>query len=70
LVFSILLFNDNVLPGHASVDIKRFQKNMPKSVVLTEKKKIINLNAGNMSWLDLYKPQVMRATGQLNAPNK
>jgi len=70
LVFSILLFNDNVLPGHACVEIKRFLKILPKSVELTVNKKIINLKAGEISWLDLYTPQVMRAKGQLNVVNK
>ena len=70
LVFSILLFNDDVLPGYASVDIKRFLKIIPNSIELTSKKKVVKLEAGEMSWLDLYKPQVMRAKGLLHVANK
>lgn len=70
LVFSILIFNKNTLPGHAGAAIRKFVKMMPNSVELTSNKKVIKLNVGSISWLDLYEPQVLRSKGLLNWSNK
>ncbi len=70
LVFNILIFSENIMPGHASAGIRKFIKTIPYSVELTPKQKMVNLNAIDMSWLDLYEPQIMRAKGLLNVANK
>ena len=59
-VFNILIFHNDVLPGHAAVAIRSFLKTYPNSVELDAKRKLVVVNAGKKSWLDLYEPQILR----------
>ncbi len=59
-VFHLVMFNDNVLPGHAASAIRNLLKLMPGAVELSPKRKLVEVHAGQKSWLDLYEPQFAR----------
>lgn len=60
LVFYILIFDKMVEPDHASASIRHFLKLTPNGIELSENRKAIRLKSGQLTWLDLYEPQVMR----------
>lgn len=59
-VFYLMLFHEHVLPGHAAVAIRRLLKQIPTGVELCTRRKLVEVGAGEQSWLDLYGPQVAR----------
>jgi hypothetical protein len=61
LVFHLLIFNEGTLPGNAAVAIRRFLKMMPGARELTPTLRLLDLQAGAQTWLDLYAYQVQRA---------
>lgn len=65
-VFHLLLFRDDVLPGHAASAIRSLLKSQSGAVELTAKRRVLQVEAGKQSWLDLYEPQVLRAQGRLS----
>ncbi|UHQ19591.1 hypothetical protein LVB87_15600 [Lysobacter sp. KIS68-7] len=64
-IFHVLLFNDDVLPGHAAVEIRSLTKAMPGAIELDPKRGLVEIRAGTQTWLDLHVPQAtrMHATG-------
>jgi hypothetical protein len=60
LVFFMLLFDEGILPGHASAEIRRFLKKFAGAVELTAQHKRVELRAGETTWADLYAAQVAR----------
>lgn len=60
LVFFLPIFKPNTLPGHAAAAIRRLQKFHPGAVELTSKKRLVHLQAGSRTWIDLYAHQVQR----------
>lgn len=60
LIFFMLVFLPGVLPGHASIEIKRFLKNLPKGVEIHRNRKRAYIDVGTTTWLDYYTPQVLR----------
>lgn len=65
-VFHLLLFRDDVLPGHAASAIRSLLKSQSGAVELTAKRRVLQVEAGKQSWLDLYEPQILRAQGRLS----
>ena len=61
LVFYMLMFREDVLPGHAAAAIRRFLKGTAGAVELTPQQRVIQLHAGKQSWLDLYEYQIRRS---------
>ena len=59
-VFYLMMFPDGILPGHAASAIRRLIKITPGVVELSPKQKVVNVRAGEKSWLDLYEHQVAR----------
>ncbi len=60
-VFHLLLFRDDVLPGHAASEIRSLIKSQSGAVELSYKRNVLQLGVGKQSWLDLYAPQILRA---------
>lgn len=60
-VFYLMIFEDAILPGHAASAIRRLTKLTPGTVELSPKRKVVDVRAGEKSWLDLYEHQVARA---------
>jgi len=60
LVFMMMVFDDDISPGHAAVEIRHLIKDNPGSVEVTPKSKLLQLHAGHRTWLDLYADQVHR----------
>jgi hypothetical protein len=59
-VFHLVMFHDSVLPGHAASAIRRLIRLMPGTVELSPKRKLVTVQSGEYSWIDLYKPQMAR----------
>jgi hypothetical protein len=59
-VFYLMMFKDVILPGHAASAIRRLTKVSPGAVELNPRQKVVNVRAGEKSWLDLYEHQVAR----------
>ena len=59
-VFYLVMFEDNVLPGYAASEIRRLTMLTPGAVELSPKRKMVEVQAGHKSWLDLYEHQVAR----------
>ena len=59
--FHLMMFEDNVLPGHAATAIRHLTKLTPGAVELSPKRKLVQVQAGQKSWLDLYENQIVRA---------
>jgi hypothetical protein len=60
-VFYLMMFEDSVLPGHAASAIRQLVRLTPGAVELGPKRKVVEVQAGQKSWLDLYEHQVARA---------
>jgi hypothetical protein len=59
-VFFLMMFHDSVLPGHAASAIRRLIRLTPGAVELSPKRKLVEVQSGQKSWLDLYEHQVAR----------
>ncbi|OIR07839.1 hypothetical protein GALL_101210 [mine drainage metagenome] len=59
-VFFLMMFENTILPGHAASAIRRLTKLTPGSVELIPNRKVVEVRAGEKSWLDLYEDQVAR----------
>jgi hypothetical protein len=60
VVFHLLMFDNDISPGHAATEVKRIIKSEPNSMFLSRNKKYVTIKAGQKSWLDLYKHQINR----------
>jgi hypothetical protein len=60
LMFHLVLFQEHVLPGHASASLRKLMKRLPGLVELSSKLKLIQLTCGSETWLDLYRDQIAR----------
>jgi hypothetical protein len=60
LVFFMLIFENEVLPGHAASSIRAFKKLNPFAVELFPSIKLVTLRPGRLTWLDLYEHQLLR----------
>lgn len=59
-IFHLMMFEECIQPGHAASAIRRLLKTAPSAVELSPKRKVVNVQAGDKSWLDLYEHQVAR----------
>ena len=59
-VFQLAIFNESVLPGHAAASIRSLIKAQRGAIELTTKRSVVALEAGSVTWLDLYRAQVQR----------
>jgi hypothetical protein len=48
------------LPGHAAAAIRRLTKLIPGVVEVSRSRRLVEVQAGEESWLDLYEHQVRR----------
>lgn len=60
LMFFLPIFKPNTRPGHAAAAIRRLQKIHPGTVELTTKRRLVELQAGSKTWMDMYADQVQR----------
>ena len=60
LYFFILIFQEDVLPGHAAAAIRRMIKTQLGAIELTSNRRMAVLHVGQSSWLDLYAAQAAR----------
>ena len=60
LVIYLLMFHEEVTPGHAAVEIRRITKLFQNTVELKNEKKFAELSYGQKTWLDLYEHQTQR----------
>lgn len=60
VVFYMLIFNEGTLPGHAASAVRRFLKLTPGAIEMTPTRRLMQLQAGAKTWLDLYAHQVQR----------
>jgi hypothetical protein len=60
LVFYILIFKHDVLPGHAAAAVRKFKVNNIGAVEITPQMRMLALKAGNQTWIDLYEAQIQR----------
>lgn len=59
-VFHLMIFHEGTLPGHAALAIRRLLKLTPGALELDRKHRLVQLQAGRSSWLNLYEYQVNR----------
>jgi len=60
-IFQLIMFEPEVLPGHAASDIRSLLKLKTLGVELSEKRPAVCVSAGQQTWLDIYGPQIARA---------
>ena len=60
VVFHLVLFNESTLPGHSATAIRRLLKLSPGALEIDRKHRLLQLQAGERSWLSLYEHQVNR----------
>lgn len=60
-IFQLIIFNEGMQPGHAASEIRSLLKLKPTGVELSDKHRFVSVTAGEVSWLDLYGPQIIRA---------
>jgi hypothetical protein len=60
VIFYLLMFDNDILPGHAAIEVKRIIKNELNSMFISKKNKHVTIKAGQKSWIDLYKHQIDR----------
>ncbi|MCL2912387.1 hypothetical protein L2725_01075 [Shewanella corallii] len=66
IVFHLLMFDDNISPGHAATEVRRIIKSESSAKFLMRDRNHILLMQGRKSWLDLYQHQVDRVNNPVN----
>ena len=61
-IFQLVMFNPGVLPGHAASAIRSLLKVEPSGIELSERRPVVSAIAGKQTWLDIYGPQIARAS--------
>ena len=61
LILFMPIFRPGVLPGHAAASIRRVQKLHAGAIELTAKRRLLELQAGTQTWVDMYDDQAQRA---------
>jgi hypothetical protein len=60
VIFYLLMFDNDISPGHAATEVKRIIKRETNSMFLSINKKHATIKAGQKSWIDLYQHQINR----------
>lgn len=60
LFFFLLIFRNDVLPGHAAAAIRRVLKDQPGAIEMKPAQTYARLFSGPSTWLDLYEAQIAR----------
>lgn len=60
IVFYLLIFDEDIQPGIAASEIRKFLKQSSSALEVKSHRKQLELRAGDATWIDFYEAQVLR----------